>query len=281
MSDTIRDIEFDKGVDIAFEINKNIYMGKQTIQLLLKDIRQTYLYDIDYKEFENKLQTIKIKYINKVSNTNRNLVNNSGISYIDFNYFEKSEQNRTAIIVFDYIKAYELIKQLDFRNINFKYGPHEDDNDINTLIIMPIIDNLDLSIYNSIIICEAEMDLISSYIVDNKKVKILSNETFNIHDSFNNYFIPSRDILVKLYSIISQKKEINSDVIILCSVLNLSLFEFFISVEILYDINLISYDFSEKDQIINIKLSEKINKQKKDLESAKISIAFKNYYQSN
>lgn len=281
MNDTVRDIDFGKSVDIAFEINKNIYMGKHTIQLLLKDIKQSYVYKIDNTEFKNKLESIKNKSLNIVNNENIILVNNSENLYIDFSYFDKGEENRSAIIIFDYRKAYELIKQLSFRNIKYQFElSGNKNNDNHTLIIMPFIDNLDLSIYNSIIICEDEIELFPLQIEYNKKVKVLSNDSFNIDTLYKNNLVPSREILVKLYSIISQKKEIISDVFILCSMLNISLFDFFVAIEIFYDVGLIGYVYSEENQNITIRLAENIGSKKKDLESAEISLALKNYYQN-
>ncbi len=281
MNDIAQIIDFNKSIDIAFEINKNIYMGKHTIQLLLKDIKQSYLYNLDYMAFENTLKIIKSKLIISNINKHRNLVNKSEISYIDFNYFELNHDNKTAFIVFDYMNAYELIKQFSFRGIKYRYGLNfTENNDINTLIILPIIDNLDLSIYNSIIICEAELNLFSLPIEDDKKIKVLTNEAFNINKTFNNSIIPPREIMVKLYSIILEKNEIVADVYIFCSILKFSLFEFLIAIEVLYDMDLISYDFSKKGQNINIKLAERINKQKKDIKFTKMSLAFNNYYQN-
>ena len=62
--------------------------------------------------------------------------------------------------------------------------------------------------------------------------------------------------------------------------MNISLFDFFVSIEIFYDVGLIGYDYSKENQKITIRLAENIGAKKKDLESAEISLALKNYYQN-
>ncbi|MBP8762966.1 MAG: hypothetical protein KBH21_03785, partial [Acetoanaerobium sp.] len=169
---------------------------------------------------------------------------------------------------------FNLIERLHFYNIKPTVDFENSINDY-TIILSPIIDNLDLSRYNNIVIYQSDSFLSSSNI-GSHNIKVLSIIDKIIHTED---IVPSRETFISLYKVIMNKLNIKFYIFETCEYFRISELSFFVILEVFKELKIIDFELDYSDGSVRVKIINKLIG-KKNLDETKTikSLDFINLY---
>lgn len=257
-------INFDNPIDLVFEMGINDYQGKNTLQLFIKDIKESFEKYRVWDSYKNRLKKLT------KNDSERFIPLNETISYKNIN-FESNEfymlldsSGKTGVFIYDYEAYIELIRNLFYRNINFSLDYSLNNREID-IILMPNVDKIDLCIYNNIIL-DVSINKIPRKLIETYFENIyLYNNYENKDISFKN--IPSRDTIASLYKLAKKHSNIYVSIELLTKGLKTNNILLLNSLEILKEINLIEYDLIKEH--VQISFNQTDSNQRFDLSQTK------------
>ncbi len=264
----INTINLNLPIDLVFELDMNSFNNKNKIQMLIRDIRNSFEYPQVFENIYNKLQNLKNLMLKKED-------------YIEINKDEQISFNQmleligNKLIIVNTSKSYfDLIERLFFLNLTMTFNSL-DFNKEYTILLSPIVDNLELSRYNNIIIYESD-SFLSSYNINENNIKIM-----NIDYKRNNFkpVIPKRNIFIDLYNVIINKSTIKFYIFQTCDYFGISVFDFFIILDAFKELELIDFNFEFSKEFVIVKARPKtINKKKLEDTKTIKSLDFTNLF---
>lgn len=261
-AEDFKDIDVNRKIDIVFELDRNEYMGRESLQLLLRDVKQS----LDIKEYVAEIRRGIRMFKQRDLNCTHFLEEHPMLPR--FTWEELRDDERYLFLVYSLDSLRHVIKNLYYRNIDFSIKQDIKKN-ISTVLIMPIIDKMDVSGYNNIILCDEDYERILSVRKKSSAVSVLQQEGEKFHLK-----IPSRTVMVKLYSLISKKPSSVYNMEQLCAFLETDLFGLILSLEILGDMSYVSYDFDSAKQNVKIVFTSDTSNKKYDLSETQTVRAF-------
>lgn len=265
-AEDFKDIDIDRKIDMIFELDRNEYMGRETLQLLLRDVKQS----LDIKEYVAEIRRGIRMFKQRDFNCTHLFEERQILPRV--NWEELCDDERYLFLVYSSDSLRHVIKNLYYRNIDFSIKQDIKKN-ISTVLIMPIIDKMDVSGYNNIILCDEDYERILSVQKKLSTVSVLQQEAEKFHLK-----IPSRTVMVKLYSLISKKPSSVYNIEQLCTFLETDLFGLILSLEILGDMSYVSYDFDSAKQNVKIVFTSDTSNKKYDLSETQTVKAFEGIY---
>lgn len=257
-SELIQSINLESYIDIVFEIDKNTYNNQEKIQLLIKDIKESYNYKEAWQIIDEKFQEIKAK--STIDSSNYKDKHNNNVDYKK-NIFKTLDINQLLnldgeklIICYNPNLYIDLIQKLHYINVKLSLKVHDEKNDFK-IILLPNIDKLDLSIYNNIIIYNKDFLLIE------KKSELINKNIFELLIPNNNDdILPNRSLFIKLYNILKRNPNTKFDIYEICNYLNLTFFNLITMLEVFTDLDFINYKFDYDEGVVQIILNKDISK---------------------
>lgn len=273
-------------VDILFQLDENNYMGKRTVQLLLKDMRLSHpknamkdklslkLFSKIVPNSENNLYTINSGDENIIS-TNLNgqyIVDGTK----DINIFDYLVED-TLVIANSVNGFYRAVSDLSLLEYDFdvNYGENSIKSNKLQLIFSPNIDKIDIKRYNNIILYD--------YLYNNNEYFYLSqnsNGNCNIIKYYNdtdklylkniiNNIIPEREEFIVVYKVALINGNFELDMLDIKKVFNIMPIKLFTILNVFKELSLLDFNLDYDNNRIYISLLEKPNK-KLNLDESKI-----------
>ncbi|WXR61268.1 single-stranded-DNA-specific exonuclease RecJ [Peptostreptococcaceae bacterium AGR-M142] len=240
-----QDFDFNTFYDGVITLDINKYNGVESIQLNLIDIKKVidkkYLYDLDFDSYRpTNIKRIKNVYCD-----------------LDIDFDETLRNGKNLILVNDYTNLKDLIYILERKILDYNIFIHKIKSEIKNksnldIILYPSIENLSLKEYNNIVSYD--------YIVGS----CAKNSDFADFSLIK----PIRKDFVNFYKVISKNKLLRHDFIKLTKELNLNPFKFLNILNTFKDLDMIDFDFFDKEIYIQLKDI----KEKKDLNTANTMI---------
>lgn len=255
-----------KRVDIVFELDRNEYMGKEKLQLLLRDLKSS----VEVKEYIEKL----VQGIRRFKKREREQISlNISVDCAKRVIFDELDQRTSHVfLVYSWRSLCRVVKNLYYRNIDFSIEEDLKPN-ISKVLIMPIIDKTDVSIYNSIILCDESYENYLSAKYPDLNFSVLYSEGERYEG------LPSRQVIVKLFSLVSKKPQSVFNMDELCDFLETDIFGLILSLEILGDMSYTSYYFDHCKQNIKIVYNGAASERKYDLSETDTVKAFEGIFE--
>ncbi len=210
-------LNYDDKIDLVVSLDINEYMGKVTPQLLIKDIvngNNSLLDDEYYFHMKNCFKVRK-----DIEKAKFNLEELSKLNdYLRLEYVIQSLKGKEnlLVLVFNYFNAEEILKsiQIEGRSILKRTSisfNNNMDNKTNSLVILPILDEIDTKQFEKIILYDMNFDnIILEHFVgeNNTKLEILaSSEDFELNNRVLEYIVPTLDEMRFFYKMFFSLRE--------------------------------------------------------------------------
>lgn len=195
-------LNYNEKIDIVSTLNINEYMGKTTPQLLIKDINNNNsLLGDNYYYYMKKL--FKLRKNRDISE--RTLGELSSLNdYLRLEYVIQAliEKENLILLVYNYYNAEEILSYIQMAgrsilgktDISFNKPKYEKTNGF---VILPILEEIDFSRYNNIILYDGSFNNIglNDFLKENEnKIEILaSKKDFKLNEKILNYIVPTID----------------------------------------------------------------------------------------
>lgn len=264
----INNIDLNFPVDFVFELEINSFNNKDKIQLLLRDLRSSYNYSEALKIMYDYI--LKCKSLTLAKNQLTKIDKDKKINFDEMLCLD----GKKLLIVNTCESYFSLIERLHFYNIKPTVDFENSINDY-TIILSPIIDNLDLSRYNNIVIYQSD-SFLSSINIESKNIKVLSIIDKIIHTED---IVPSRETFISLYKVIMNKLNIKFYIFETCEYFRISELSFFVILEVFKELKIIDFELDYSDGSVRVKIINKLIG-KKNLDETKTikSLDFINLY---
>ncbi|MDB8793775.1 single-stranded-DNA-specific exonuclease RecJ [Romboutsia sp. 1001216sp1] len=283
-------------VDVLFQLDENNFMGRRSIQLLLKDIRMSYpknsstnedIIELFSKTIPNENCLYDIKEVDK----------NSLYEKFGFDNIEEMISGNKDINIFDYItkdtlviantingfyKAISDISLVDediIDGFDINYNEIMSNSDKLQLIFSPNIEKINIKRYNNIILYDYLYnmgDYSHLYEKANNEaiiIKYYSQTDLLYLNNIVNNLIPEREEFIYVYKFMLSNKEINVDFKDIKKVFNMIPLKVFTILKVFKELLLLDFEFVYDNLLntksIHIKLLPKPDK-KLNLDESKI-----------
>lgn len=271
IADFINEFEINDMIDIAFNLDLNVFRGVESIQLIVKDIKSSLKMQKKHNVqnfliVKDLIENIIIENIQKDEeidlNKQQNMLYNSIINRTNNRFkYVLDEFEESTLCVVNTINGYLRAKSDMFFVKNEK----------NQVIFLSNIDKINIKRYNKIIVYDYVENYTKIKRILNKNIEIVLNvdETdFSYLKKQIDSYIISRDDLKKVYLTVKKmdKKEIN--ISLFYKNLNINFYKIWIILNVFYAEKLIEFKVDEKNETItfNILKTEK----KIDINESKI-----------
>ena len=260
-------------VDILFQLDENNYMGKRTVQLLLKDIRLAHP--------KNAMQDkLSLKLFSKIVPNDKDNLYTINLNDDDLINLKDITTGNKDINIFDYLLDNTLVIA---NTVNGFYRAIsdisllEDDFDINyrdntlnsaklQLIFSPNIDKIEVKRYNNIVLYDYLYNIrdylyLSENINSDCNIIKYYNEVDQLYlkNTINN-IIPEREEFIVVYKLALVNKTFEFDMLDIKKIFNIMPIKLFAILNVLKELSLLDFNLDYKQNRISINLLEKPNK---------------------
>ena len=283
-------------VDVLFQLDENNFMGRRSIQLLLKDIRMSYPKNSSTNEDIIELFSKTIPNENCLYDINE-IDKNSLYEKIGFNNIDEMIIGNKDINIFDYITKdtlvisntingfYRAISDISLvgediiDGFDINYNEITSNSDKLQLIFSPNIEKINIKRYNNIILYDYLYnmgDYSHLYEKANNEaiiIKYYSQTDLLYLNNIVNNLIPEREEFIYIYKFMLSNKKINIDFRDIKKVFNMIPLKVFTILKVFKELLLLDFELVHDDLLntksIHIKLLPKPDK-KLNLDESKI-----------
>lgn len=197
--DRFSEVDYEKEVDVLFNMEANTYNGYTNIQMKVIDIKK----NVDMKKYQKRLFKNIRFFFNNILDSDTTKTTLKDFLNVKSRDIANFEQN-TLFLCYSYESYYNLMIILEYANI--KWGMQNSSSDV---YFMPLIDKIDLSRYEKIVLCD-DMKKIEPKLQNNPLKKYMMDLSDYKFDYLN------RENLAKYYVFIhkNQRKKIKIDEIL-------------------------------------------------------------------
>ncbi|MDO4721090.1 MAG: single-stranded-DNA-specific exonuclease RecJ [Peptostreptococcaceae bacterium] len=249
------ELDLSQKVDIVFELDRNEYMGRERLQLLLRDAKASkgplaYLQETAQAIRELKREQAQLRW-------------ERVLEAPLFDWEDYREECGLLFLCCRPESFWRITKNLYYRNMDFSTRADQKRGSCG-VFLLPIIDNLDFSIYNNIILPEGGYLRKTGTQIPWEKLRLMRF----LPESPAEKRIPQREDLAKLFSLISKKPQSVFDIEELCRFLKTDAFGLVSMLEVLDDLSYADYVFDDLNKNIKILYTPSNSREKQDLSAA-------------
>lgn len=262
-------------VDVLFQLGENNFMGKRSIQFLLKDIRLSHPKNASLNEDAIELFSKTIPDINNLYEL-KDIDEKAICKKLKGNNIEEAIRGNKDINIFNYINKdtlvitntingfYKALSDISLvhedicNGFDINYNIINTNNDKLQLIFSPNIDKIDLKRYNNIILYDYLYNMGDySHLCKNTNNKNLIIKYYSKMDllylnNIVNNLIPEREEFIKIYKIALMQKNIKVNLTDIKKVFNIISLKLFTIIKVFKELLLLDFDF-EYDDVLNTK----------------------------
>ncbi|HSQ90357.1 single-stranded-DNA-specific exonuclease RecJ [Romboutsia sp.] len=259
-------------VDVLFQLGENNFMGKRSIQFLLKDIRLSHPKNTSSNEDVIELFSKIIPDINNLYKL-KNIDKEAICKRLKGNDIDEAIRGNKDINIFNYINKdtlvitntingfYRALSDISLvdedicNGFDINYNSIDTNNDKLQLIFSPNIDKIDLKRYNNIILYDYLYNMGDySHLCKNTNnessiIKYYSKTDLLYLNNIVNNLIPEREEFINIYKIAVMQKNIEINLTDIKKVFNIMPLKLFIIIEVFKELSLIDFDFKYDDTL--------------------------------
>lgn len=265
-------------IDVIVSLEINDYMGKETLQLNIKDINvlKTINKEIEDIYFSSLISSLSNNTINYSVEDNKEFTLYKGEDRVDFICKTLKNENETLILVNNYYNQQDLLGLIQLQGREFikkteiSYGINSSHKK-NSIIFNPILDKIDFKRYQKVFLYDSffehrNLNKLSEYNSNGNLTVLSTNEDIKLNKKILNLLVPTIEDLRSIYKSFLKNGEDIFKIDISRYIESLRNRDSFVinvgklqlALEILHESQLIDYKFD--DSSCFIKMANKTNK---------------------